>query len=105
MKFVETPIFTKRVNVILNDEEYRELQAALLFRPEQGDLIRGGRGLRKMRWRTKRTGKRSGLRLIYYWNESQEIIYMLLLYSKSEKDDLTPAQLKLLSNLIQEEME
>ena len=105
MKFIETPIFTKRVNALLSDEEYRAMQAALFLRPEQGDLIRGGRGLRKMRWRTKQTGKRGGLRVIYYWDETPESIYMLMIYSKSERDNLTPVQLKQLSKLIQEELE
>ena len=104
MKFVETPVFTKRVNALLNDEEYRAMQAALFLRTEQGDLIRGCRGLRKMRWRSKQTGKRSGIRIIYYWAATPETIYMLFLYPKSERDNLTPAQLNQLSQLIMEEL-
>ena len=42
MKFIETPVFTKDVRGALTDEEYRQLQLALIFRPEQGALIRGG---------------------------------------------------------------
>ena len=34
--FVETPIFTRAVASLLSDEEYRQLQLALLTRPEQG---------------------------------------------------------------------
>jgi hypothetical protein len=41
MRFVETPIFTRAVASLLLDEEYRQLQLALLTRPEQGALIRG----------------------------------------------------------------
>jgi len=51
----------------------------------------------------KRKGKRGGCRVIYYWDKNQEAFYMLLVYPKSKQDDLTPAQIKVLSKLIQEE--
>ena len=41
MRFVETPVFTKRVKDLLQDDEYRTLQVALLLRPDQGPLIKG----------------------------------------------------------------
>jgi len=50
MLFVAFPNFTKRVTELLNDEEYRKLQAALIANPELGDPIRGTGGLRKARW-------------------------------------------------------
>ena len=53
MLFVEFPNFTKRVTELLNDEEYRRLQAALIANPELGDLIRGTGGLRKARWQSQ----------------------------------------------------
>jgi hypothetical protein len=46
MRFVETPIFTKEVLDLLDDDEYRALQLALIFRPEQGAIIPGSGGLR-----------------------------------------------------------
>jgi mRNA-degrading endonuclease RelE of RelBE toxin-antitoxin system len=103
MRFIETPIFTKELYNLLEDEEYRALQLALLFRPEQGNLIPGTGGLRKLRWRQKGKGKRGGCRVIYYWDEKQEIIYMLLAYAKSRKEDLTPTQMRALSKLVKEE--
>lgn len=53
MRFVETPIFTEEVQDLLAEEEYRALQLALLFRPEQGNVIKGSGGLRKIRWGAK----------------------------------------------------
>ena len=50
MLFVEFPNFTKRVTELLNVEEYRRLQAALIANLQLGDLIRGTGGLRKARW-------------------------------------------------------
>lgn len=103
MRFVETPIFTAAVTSLLSDEEYRQLQLALLIRPEQGVLIRGSGGLRKLRWGARRRGKRGGVRVIYYWHSGEQFHYMLLLYAKSDQDDLTPAQLRVLRRLVQEE--
>lgn len=102
MNFIETPIFTRRVNEILTDEEYRQLQIVLLARPETGDVIQGSGGLRKMRWAAKGHGKRGGSRVIYYWAISEYEILLLYIYPKNAQDDLTPAQLKALRQVVEE---
>src|SRR5262245_24005080 len=105
MRFIETPVFTAAVTSLLTDEEYRQLQIALALRPEQGALIRGGGGLRKVRWGAKGRGKRGGVRLIYYWHAGEQVFYMLLVYAKSTQDDLTPSQTRVLRRLVQEEFQ
>ncbi len=104
MRFVETPIFTREVTELLTDDEYRGAQLALLLRPEQGPLIPKGGGLRKIRWKRSGVGKRGGLRLIYFWDKDDDTIYMLFVYPKSEQEDLTPSQLRILSKLVREEL-
>jgi hypothetical protein len=104
MKFIETSIFTKTVQELLEDDEYKSLQVALMLRPEQGSIIPGSGGLRKIRWASKGKGKRGGLRAIYYWDKKSESFYMLLIYSKSKQDDLTQGQLQILSQLVKEEL-
>ncbi len=103
MRFVETPVFTAAIQRHLNDEQYRQLQIALMLRPEQGPLISGSGGLRKVRWATAGAGKRGGLRVIYYWAPSDRIFYMLYVYTKSAQGDLTPAQTRQLSRVVREE--
>ena len=103
MRFIETPIFTRTVVVLLGDEEYRSLQLALLLRPELGSLIRGSGGLRKIRWSLSGRGKRGGLRIIYFWDEASETFYMLIAYPKNEQEDLTAQQLRVLRRLVREE--
>ncbi|VFN03575.1 MAG: hypothetical protein BECKG1743F_GA0114225_108202 [Candidatus Kentron sp. G] len=66
MVFMETPIFTKAITRLLSDDEYRELQGKLLLHPDAGVLIKGSGGLRKIRWKGRGTGKRGGIRVIYY---------------------------------------
>lgn len=101
MIFIETSVFTREIKVLLPDEEYRRLQTALLYRPGAGDILRGGGGLRKVRWNLPGRGKRGTLRVIYYW-DPPDTIYMLLPYKKTDQDDLTPEQLKILRNMVKE---
>ena len=103
MRFVETPVFTKEVLDLLDDDEYRALQLALIFRPEQGAIISGSGGLRKLRWGGKGRGKRGGLRVIYYQAKGEDTFYMLFVYQKNEQEDLTPTQLRVLGRLVREE--
>ena len=104
MKFIETTIFTKVVQELLEDDEYKSLQVVLMLRPEQGPIITGSGGLRKIRWGVKGKGKRGGLRIIYYWDNKTESFYMLYLYAKSKKGDLSSDQIKILSHLVKEEL-
>lgn len=103
MRFVETPVFTRELRSAIPDEEYRTIQAALVLRPEQGAIIQGTGGLRKLRWGGRGHGKRGGLRLIYYWDRKTETVYMLYLYPKNKQEDLTAEQRRLLSRLVREE--
>ncbi|MBW1893046.1 MAG: type II toxin-antitoxin system RelE/ParE family toxin [Deltaproteobacteria bacterium] len=102
MEFIETPVFTKLICELLPDDDYRMIQEALVLRPEAGKIIQGSGGLRKIRCNIRGRGKRGGLRLIYYWDNLNSMIYMLLIYKKSKQDDLTPTQLKTLRNFIKE---
>lgn len=103
MRFVETHVFTAALRRHLNDERYRQLQIALMLRPEQGPIIQGSGSLRKVRWATTGGGKRGGLRVIYYWAPRDQVFYMVYVYTKSEQGDLTPAQIRQLGRIVREE--
>jgi len=103
MVFIETPIFTRRIQEILSGEEYRLLQVQLINKPDFGKIIRGSGGLRKLRWSAGGHGKRSGIRVIYYWFVPQNTLLLLFVYPKSERDDLTPEQLRQLKKVVERE--
>ena len=103
MIFIETPVFTEDVESLLSAESYRALQEALQLRPDAGSIIRGSHGLRKLRWGTPSSGKRGGVRVIYFWVGDEETIYLLSMYSKTRQDNLTPRQIRILIRLVQEE--
>lgn len=85
----------------MDDSLYRELQSSLIENPDAGDLIEGTGGLRKLRWKLPGTGKRGGVRVIYYWRMAENQILMLLVYPKSAKDDLSPAEKKQLRSIVE----
>lgn len=90
------------VLTLLKDDEYRQLQVELMEDPERGDLIAGGGGIRKLRFATQGRGKSGGVRVIYYWMKEDHQIYMLVMYPKSVKDNLTDKETALLRDLVKE---
>ena len=103
MRFVETPVFTTAIDRHLDDEDYRRLQIALMLRPVQGPVMKRSGGLRKVRWAKAGSGKRGGLRVIYYWASIDQAFYMLYAYTKNEQGDLTAAQTQMLGRLVRKE--
>jgi hypothetical protein len=101
MVIVETYIFTKLIKVLMSDDEYRGLQEALVSRPALGDLIPGGGGLRKVRWRVAGQGKRGGVRVIYYWAVDDEQIRMSYIYPKGSQANLTRVQIRQLQRIVE----
>lgn len=97
--FIESPIFTADVKELLSDEEYAALQKHLAHRPDAGVLITQTGGLRKVRWRAEGSGKRGGVRVIYYHVIAQAQIRMILIYRKGVKDDLTQREKAVLSRI------
>ena len=101
MVIIETSIFTKHIKQLMSDDQYRELQEALVNRPDLGDIIRGSGGLRKMRWKLEATGKSGGIRVIYYWVVDDNHIRMLYVYPKGKQENLTSEQLNTLKTIVE----
>jgi hypothetical protein len=103
MEIIETSIFTRLINDLMDDDSYRMLQIDLLTAPEKGDVIPGSGGLRKIRWRLEGHGKRGGVRVIYYWAVSHRKIVMLYVFPKNVQADLSKEQLRTLRQMIESE--
>lgn len=102
MEFIETTTFTRLVTGLLTDDEYAELQNALVENPQRGEVLQGGGGIRKLRHALPGRGKSGGVRVIYYWLRDDGQIYMLLIYPKSRKDSLTDRETALLREFVKE---
>jgi hypothetical protein len=102
MEFIETPIFTKLILQLLDDNSYRELQNELLINPELGKVIKGGGGIRKIRWALPNRGKSGSIRIIYFYKNANNEIYFLFAYPKNVADNLTENQVHQLAKLVKE---
>jgi hypothetical protein len=105
MEFIEAPAFTRHLHEYLDDESYRELQGQLAANPRAGDVMPQTGGFRKIRWADPRRGKgrRGGLRIIYFYFESEQQIWLMTLYGKDEAADLTPKEKKVLKTALEGE--
>jgi hypothetical protein len=99
--FVETKWFTERVRETLSDEVYAAFQRSLAEKPDLGRVIPGSGGLRKIRLAelAKGMGKRGGIRVIYLDIPEAERVFLLDIYEKGQKEDLSPAEKKVLKEI------
>ncbi len=86
--FIETKLFSRLLADYLTDDEYALLQKALAENPEQGALVPGSGGVRKVRWAQPGRGKRGGIRIIYYARTREGVIWMLTIYAKNEEENI-----------------
>ena len=102
--FVEMSWFTKRLPGRLDDAEYRDFQQKLIANPDIGDVMPGCGGLRKARWvqSGRGKGKRSGVRIIYLAIPEASLIYLVDIYGKDEKDDLSANEKSELAAIMKE---
>ncbi len=101
MILIETPVFTRRIAALVDEDDYFELQATLLLDPEAGVVIPGTGGIRKIRIAAGGRGKRGGARVIYYRFVDESHIGMLFVHAKNERDDLTAAEKKVLAGIVE----
>ncbi len=103
MIIIETTIFTKIITSLLSDDDYQKLQNELIQNPAIGNLISGSGGIRKVRWKLQGRGKRGGARVLYYWANNENQIFMLFAYPKNEMENITKEQLSILKKAVKME--
>lgn len=92
--FIETKLFTRLVKDYLTDDDFREMQTALMDLPEAGDVIPNSGGVRKLRWRAAGRGKRGGYRVIYFTRPAVREIWLITMYPKNVADNIPAAVLR-----------
>jgi len=103
MIFIETQAFTKLLPDYLSDDDYRGLQSYLMQKPDAGAIVQRSGGIRKVRWSAEGKGKSGGVRVMYYWQKSDSEIWMLTIYSKSERATILGQDLKRISEVLNRE--
>lgn len=98
---IEFPGFLAQVGGSISCDERDEFITYIAKNPEIGDIIPGTGGVRKVRWGSKDKGKSGGVRVIYYFYNESAPIFLLTVYGKGEKENLSPEQKKQISALAQ----
>lgn len=97
---IETPMFMQYAASVWNDDEREAFIDWIAQNPESGDVIPGATPLRKVRWSRSGTGKRGGVRVIYYTTLADGTVNLLIVYPKSTTDNLSQAFLRELRKLV-----
>jgi hypothetical protein len=100
MTVVETPIFLRKALDLLDEEARSELAIFVATNPEAGDVIPETGGVRKLRWAIRGGGKRGGVRVIYYFHNDSFPLFLLTLFAKNRKANLTRAERNELKKLV-----
>ena len=98
----ETWPFQKKANQLLSAEERSDLIAFLSENPQSGILIQNTGGIRKLRWAKSGSGKSGGIRVIYYFHSDIMPLYLLTVFGKNEKANISMKEKQMLSKLVKE---
>lgn len=97
--FIELPIFSRYATDYFSDGELADLQVAIAKNPNQGDLVPGTHGVRKLRWSRNGMGKRGGVRVLYYVQDTLGRIWLLTVYAKSAHENIATSTLNALREI------
>jgi len=91
---VELPLFLRQAAQVWDEAERQEFVDYIARNPESGDVIPETGGVRKVRWRRQGTGKRGGTRVVYFYHDAQMPLFLLLIYAKAQREDMTTDEKK-----------
>lgn len=97
---VELPSYIRLAEKLLSAQERQDLVDYLAGNPKAGDIVEGTGGVRKLRWRRGGQGKSAGVRVIYYYHDDLMPLYLLTLFAKGDKGNLTKAERNDLASLV-----
>ena len=100
---IETRTYSRKAEGLLNEDEREEFAVFISQNPSAGSVVRGSGGVRKIRWARTGSGKRCGVRVIYYNQLHHEEVWLLTLYAKTERSTIPAYELRLIKEAIERE--
>jgi mRNA-degrading endonuclease RelE of RelBE toxin-antitoxin system len=91
---IETPTFQKQADAIWSTQEREAFIDFIAENPDAGDVISGADGARKVRWQRQGTGKRGGVRVIYFHLVGDELVLLVMVYAKAERANVKHKDIK-----------
>jgi hypothetical protein len=98
----ETEPFQRKVKQLLSDDEKAELISYLAENPGSGVVLQGTGGIRKLRWARSGGGKSGGVRIIYYFHSEMMPLYLLTVFGKNEKANISAEEKHILAKAVKE---
>lgn len=95
---VETKAYLRAAEALFNGDERAAIVAYIGSNPESGEVMPDTRGVRKLRWGIEGRGKRGGVRVIYYFYSESIPVFLLSMFAKNQKANLTKAERNALGN-------
>jgi len=89
---VELPEYIRDADRLLDEDSQDKLKSFISLNPQAGRIMEGIGGVRKLRWARKGTGKSSGVRVIYYFHNETMPLFLLNMFGKNEKENLSKAE-------------
>jgi hypothetical protein len=96
---VETAVFLRQAEDVWEDAEREAFVNFIAWNPETGDVIPETGGVRKVRWSRSGIGRRGGARVIYFYHNADRPVYLLMVFAKARREDLTPDEKKAVRKL------
>lgn len=100
---IETPVYAKKADRLLTDEERETIAAFVSANPDAGVVVRGSGGVRKVRFGQDARGKSGGVRVIYYNRLENSQVWLLTVYGKGERSTIPAHELKTIREAIEHE--
>jgi hypothetical protein len=100
LTIAELPEFIRTADKLLTETERQDIIRYLADHPKAGDLMEGTGGVRKIRWGRGGHGKSGGVRVIYYFCDDAMPLYLLTLFAKGDKANLSKAERNDLADLV-----
>lgn len=99
--FIQTDEFSFRWDaLVFHDDDLRRLEFDIMMKHDKYPVIQGTGGLRKARFAFEHRGKSGGIRVCYVDFVVKETIYLITVYSKNQKDNLSKEEKNEIRKLI-----
>ena len=89
----------RQAEAVWDDEEREAFVNFVAGNPDAGDAIPDTGGVRKIRWVRAGTGKRGGVRVIYFYHNADRPLYLLMVYAKTRQENLSPEEKRIVRKL------
>ena len=96
---VETRMFSAKAAEVWTPEQYEDFVVYIASTPDAGQVVPGSGGVRKIRWGRQGSGKRGGVRVVYFNNSDYET-WLLAMYEKNDRQIIPAHELRKIRNAI-----